>query len=97
MRDLNDILIKPIVTEKSTSLKADGNNYSFVVDKDSNKIEIKQAVEKIFKVDVEAVNVICVKGKRKKPSHRRREGFSSSYKKAIVKLKKGSKIASLEV
>lgn len=96
MKNFNDILIKPIITEKSTNLK-EQDCYSFVVDKNTNKIEVKQAVEKIFKVDVISVNIICVKSKRKKPSHRRREGFTASYKKAIVKLKKGSKIASLEV
>ena len=62
MKDPRDILRKPLITEKSTSLIQD-NKYTFRVDPKANKTEIKQAVENIFKVKVEKVNTMNVKGK----------------------------------
>lgn len=67
MKDPRDILIKPLITEKSTVLIQD-NKYTFRVDPRANKTQIKQAVESIFKVKVEKVNTINVKGKKEKGS-----------------------------
>ena len=93
MKDPRDILKKPVVTEKSTSL-LQNNKYTFVVDPRANKIEIKQAVEKTFKVKVEKVNTMNVKGKIKRV--RRIPGRTPDTKKAIVTLRKGDKIEIFE-
>lgn len=93
MKDPRDILRKPVVTEKSTSLLQD-NKYTFVVDPKANKTEIKQAVESIFKVKVEKVNTMRVKGKLKRV--RNILGKTPDTKKAIVTLKKGDKIEIFE-
>ena len=87
--DVRDILIRPLVTEHSTDLMQDGK-FVFVVDKRANKIQIAQAVEEIFKVNVVDVNTINVKGKTKRRG--RTVGRTNSYKKAIVKLKAGDTI-----
>jgi large subunit ribosomal protein L23 len=89
MRDPRDIIIKPVVTEKSFSLLED-NKYTFIVDKRANKTEIKSAVEEIFKVSVLNVNTVNVKGKPKRQG--RFTGFKADRKKAIVTLKPGQKI-----
>ena len=84
----HDIIIKPLLTEKSYA----GNQskkYTFVVAKGANKTEIKLAVEKLFDVQVESVNTANVRGKLKRMG--RSEGYTSSYKKAIVQLKADSK------
>ncbi|MBO4779215.1 MAG: 50S ribosomal protein L23 [Selenomonadaceae bacterium] len=84
-----DILIRPLISEHSTDLMTEGK-FVFVVDKRANKIQIAQAVEEIFKVDVQAVNTINVKGKTKRRG--RTVGKTNSYKKAIVKLAAGQTI-----
>lgn len=89
MRYYHDIIIKPVVTEKSMDLLAD-NKYTFIVDKKANKTEIKNAIEKIFKVDVLKVYTMNVKGKPKRMG--RFEGKTSDRKKAIVLVKPGQKI-----
>lgn len=86
---LYDLIKKPLITEKTTSL-SQNNQVVFQVDQTANKYDIKQAVETIFKVKVDAVNTINVKGKTK-----RFKGFvgqRKSYKKAIVTLKEGHTI-----
>lgn len=93
MRDYRDIIIKPVVTEKSMNLLAD-NKYTFIVDKRSNKTEIKNAIEDIFKVRVEKVYTLNVKGKPKRMG--RFQGMTSDRKKAIVSLKSGQKIKLFE-
>jgi large subunit ribosomal protein L23 len=93
MRNYHDIIIKPVVTEKSMSLLAD-NKYTFVVDKKSNKTEIKNAIEDIFKVKVDKVSTLIVKGKPKRMG--KFEGRTSDRKKAIVSLKPGQKIKLFE-
>lgn len=93
MRNYHDIIIKPVVTEKSMNLLAD-NKYTFVVDKKSNKTEIKNAIEDIFKVKVEKVYTLIVKGKPKRMG--KFEGRTSDRKKAIVSLKPGHKIKLFE-
>ena len=87
--EARDILIRPLISERSTDLMTDGK-FVFVVDKRANKIQIAQAVEEIFKVDVLAVNTVNVKGKTKRRG--RTVGKTNSYKKAIVKLAEGQTI-----
>ncbi len=93
MRDYHDIIIRPVVTEKSMNLLAD-DKYTFVVDKKSNKTEIKNAIESIFKVKVAKVSTMTVKGKPKRMG--RYEGRTSDRKKAIVTLQPGQKIKLFE-
>ncbi len=85
-----DIILRPLVTEKSVALSAE-NKYTFAVDTRANKIEIRSAIEHVFKVKVLKVNTINVKGKPKRWG-RRYEGHRSDWKKAIVTLKDGDKI-----
>ena len=93
MKDFRDIIIKPVITEKSMNLQAD-NKYTFYVDTRANKTEIKNAVEKIFDVDVLQVNTINVKGKTKRVG--KFTGKTSDKKKAIVALKPGQTIQLFE-
>ncbi len=83
-----DIIIKPIITEKSMGTQAEGK-YTFKVAKNANKIQIKQAVEELFDVQVEAVNTMTVRGRAKRVGMSR--GFTPAWKKAIVTLKEDSK------
>ena len=83
-----DIIIRPLLTEKSYADIAN-KKYVFVVAKKSNKTEIKLAIEKLFDVQVESVNTVNCRGKLKRMG--RNEGFTPSYKKAIVQLKADSK------
>ncbi|HOP86871.1 MAG TPA: 50S ribosomal protein L23 [Syntrophorhabdaceae bacterium] len=89
-----DIILRPIITEKSTLLKETGNQYVFEVHRDANKIEIKKAVEKLFKVKVLSVQVINMEGKKKRLG--RFFGKRSDWKKAIVKLNPNDKISIFE-
>ena len=82
---LHDVLIRPVITEKSTKLMEE-NKYTFRVPLTANKVQIRQAVEKIFNVKVEKVATIRVLGKTKR----------SDYKKAIVTLKAGESITLFE-
>ena len=88
----HDIIIKPILTEKSYQKIAD-NVYTFKVAKDANKVEIRKAIEEVFGVKVEKVNTLNVKGHTKTQNTKqgRTVGKTSDYKKAIVTLKKESK------
>jgi len=88
MREPYKVLIKPILTEKALQ-KQDNRIYCFSVDRKANKIEVRNAVEKIFGVKVEEVKVINLSGKKR--SRYRKEGYTSSWKKAYVKLRKGEK------
>ena len=83
------IIKSPIMTEKSTNLNQ-FNKYSFFVSKNSNSLEIKQAIENIFKVKVKKVNTLIVKGKRK--AFRGTIGRRSNYKKAFITLEDGQTI-----
>ena len=87
--DARDILIRPLITEKSTQLMEDGK-YVFVVAKKANKIEIAKAVAEVFNVKVANVNTVNVSGKLKRMG--RFVGKRSDYKKAIVKLVPGETI-----
>lgn len=88
MRDPHDILIKPIVTEASMDLMAN-KKYCFVVDKKSNKTEIKNAVETVFGVKVANVNTMNMLGKKKRQGVH--IGKKADWKKAIVTLTQESK------
>ena len=90
-----DIIIRPITTEKSTNLQQ-YNQYSFVVSKDSNSLEIKKAIELIFKVKVNKVNTSILRGKGK--TFKGQYGFRKDIKRAIVTLDEGNTIdSSLEI
>ncbi len=90
-----DIIKKPITTEKSTNLQQ-FNQYSFIVQKNSNSYEIKSAIEMIFKVKVDKVNTSILRGKGK--TFKGQYGFRKDTKRAIVKLVEGNTIdASLEI
>ena len=91
--EARDIIIKPVVTEKSIGLM-ENNKYVFKVAFSANKIEIKKAVEEIFKVKVVDVNTVRVKGKEKRMG--RSVGRTSDYKKAIVQLAEGDSIEIFE-
>lgn len=87
-----DIIIRPIITEKSISGVSD-KKYTFEVEKSANKIEIAKAVEEIFKVKVVKVNTVSVRGQLRRQG--RTQGYTKSWKKAIVTLTPDSK--SIEV
>ncbi|MDX9872024.1 MAG: 50S ribosomal protein L23 [Clostridia bacterium] len=93
MRNPHEVLIKPVVSERSTGLMEE-NKYTFEVDPKANKIEIKHAVEKIFKVNVVNVTTMNVPGKMKRQG--RTQGMTSEWKKAIVKLQDGQRLPIFE-
>ena len=84
----HDIIIAPVITEKSMSGIAD-KKYTFKVAKDASKYEIADAVKELFKVDVAKVNTINVRGKARRMG--RYEGYTASWKKAVVTLTADSK------
>ncbi len=88
------VILGAVVTEKSERLKVDTNSYSFRVAVDANKIDVRRAVEQLFKVHVTEVRVMNQRGKLKRMG--RFEGRRPSWKKAIVTLKQGDKIEALE-
>ena len=90
--DANEIIVRPLLTEKSYS-GIQNKTYTFIVNKNANKVQIAKAVEEKFKVEVEKVNTILVKGKKKSQNTRqgRTVGKTSDYKKAIVTLTENSK------
>tara|TARA_B100001248_G_scaffold237579_1_gene201637 strand:+ start:241 stop:531 length:291 start_codon:yes stop_codon:yes gene_type:complete len=89
-----NILFKPIITEKASKISESLNQYTFLVDKRSNKIQIKKAVEDIYDVKVDNVSTINYGSERKKRYTKNgiQNGKSNSIKKAIVKLAEGDKI-----
>ena len=91
MKDYRDVIIRPIVTEKSMKLMAEDNKYTFEVAKGTNKIEIRQAVEAIWNVKVEKVNTMNNHPKDRRVG--RYTGKTNRYKKAIVTLAEGCTIS----
>lgn len=89
MKDYTDIIIAPVITEKSAA-QAEKNVYTFKVAESANKIEIKKAIEEAFGVKVEKVNTLNTKAKDKRVG--RYTGKTKTYKKAFVTLKDGEKI-----
>ena len=90
---LYEVLRRPLVTEKNTALQAQGK-YVFEIAEEANKQQVKQAVEKAFKVKVLGVNVMTVSGKMRRVG--RRQVLTQSWKKAVVTLKPGDKIELFE-
>ena len=89
-----DVLRAPKMSEKTLSLKEEANQFAFEVDKRSNKIQIKESIEKSFKVSVLKVRTMNVRGKKKRLG--RYQGLKSSWKKAIITLKEGDTIEYFE-
>lgn len=94
MKNSYDVLRGPMLTEKGTMLKESENKILFKVARGANKIEIKNAVETIFKVKVDCVTTMNYKGKHKRMG--RYEGKRPDWKKAVVKLKEGEKLDFIE-
>lgn len=90
MKDPHQIIIRPIITEKSTQLKDANREVCFEVLRNANKTEIKKAVEQLFKVKVEAVKTQIKVGKWRRVG--RNQGQTKSWKKAYVKLREGEKM-----
>ncbi len=86
----HEIILEPVVTEKSTVLADTQGTYAFRVALAANKIEIRKAVEQLFRVHVASVNTMKMRGKKKRV--RFRQGKTSDWKKALVTLRKGEKI-----
>jgi large subunit ribosomal protein L23 len=91
MKDPRDVILKPVVSEKSYALLDEGV-YTFVVAPDANKIEIRQAIESIFNVTVTNVNTLNRKGKQKRQRRRLVMSKRPDTKRAIVTLKAGDRI-----
>jgi large subunit ribosomal protein L23 len=87
---LYTVLLSPRMTEKSTRIGESSNQYVFKVTTDSNKKEIKDAVEKMFEVNVETVRIVNVKGKSK--AFKARAGKRNDWKKAYVRVQEGQVI-----
>ena len=85
-----DMIFAPIITEKSASMEAEGK-YVFKVDVRANKTQIKQAIEKMFNVKIESINTMNTHPKTRRVG--KYSGKTNRYKKAIVKLAKGSTIS----
>ncbi|MBM3859412.1 MAG: 50S ribosomal protein L23 [Verrucomicrobia bacterium] len=91
MKDFHSVIKTVRVTEKGTAANEKANQYQVVVANDANKIDIKYAVEKAFKVKVVRVNTMHVRGKARRQMTRQ-AGVTSAWKKALVTLKAGDKI-----
>ena len=93
-RNPRDIIVRPIVTEKTIAMQDQDNKVTFEVKKGANKVEVRQAIEEIFNVKVEKVNIVNTKPKTKRMG--RYEGKTSAVRKAIVKLAPGESIEFFE-
>ena len=91
MKEAYRIVLSPVISEKGTRLTEEQNKYLFKVNKDANKIEIKRAIEQIYKVQVAGVNTMTIHGKIKR--FRNTRGKTSDWKKAVVTLKAGESIS----
>lgn len=87
---MKTVIKKPHISEKSTRLTHEENSYTFVIDENANKIEVAQAVENLYDVDVEKVTIVNIPDKKRRLG--RIEGVKSGYKKAVVKIKEGQSI-----
>lgn len=93
-KDAQDIIVRPLITEKGSTIQESANQFFFEVRKDANKIEIKHAVEKLFEVNVVKVNTMRMPGKWKRLG--RSTGRSTGWKKAVVTLSEGDTIELFE-
>jgi large subunit ribosomal protein L23 len=94
MAELHDIILRPIVTEKTARLEAGQNTYTFQVGVKANKVQIKEAIQSLFGVDVLEVRTVNVRGKTKRVG--RFQGRRSDWKKAYVTLAEGDLIQLFE-
>ncbi len=92
---ITDIIKKPVVNTEKARLLMENNEFVFIVDKRANKIQIREAVEKLFNVKVESVNTLNVKPKAAR--FRMSAYKTPAIKKAVVKLKAGEKISAYEI
>ncbi len=102
MSDLYDVILAPVVTEKTNNQVEAGNTYTFIVAGDANKIEIGKAVERLWNVRVTDVRTMRYSGKPRRSSMGRmarnaNKGRRASYKKAVVRLAEGDRIELYEV
>ncbi|HEY8484514.1 MAG TPA: 50S ribosomal protein L23 [Longimicrobiales bacterium] len=90
MREPREVIIRPVVTEASTELAEERGAYTFIVAKDANKLEIRNAVSKLFGVTVKSVRTMNYRGKVRRLG--RNVGRRPDYKKAVVTLAEGERI-----
>ncbi len=90
MKGPHQVVLRPLLTEKGTRLKEEGNQYIFRVAKTANKVEIREAIEQLFKVTVRDIHTARVRGKVKRLG--RFQGRRPDWKKAIATLKEGDSI-----
>lgn len=90
------IILRHLVTEKGTRIREHQNKYFFAVHMGANKIDVKRAVESLFKVHVEEVNTLIMRGKTRRYGFRRQVGVRPNWKKAVIRLKKGETIEAFE-
>lgn len=94
MKDMHQIIRRPLLSEKTTTIKEDFNQVTFEVDRRANKIEVKNAVEQLFDVKVDKVRIQIVHGKQKRLG--RFSGKRPNWKKAIITLQEGNTIELFE-
>jgi large subunit ribosomal protein L23 len=90
MRDPRSVILRPVVTERSTLLQDEMRTYTFIVAKDANKLEVRHAVQSLFSVKVESVRTANYQGKWRRVG--RSVGRKAAYKKAVVRLAEGDSI-----
>lgn len=90
--NLSDVLIRPLMTEKTEWLRNADNKYAFEVAPRANKELVRQAVKTLFEVEVDKVNIINVRGRKRRYQNNRHYSYGPAKKKAIVTLKQGEKI-----
>ena len=88
MRNIHEVIVRPVITEKSTEQLDRNHAYTFVVDKGANKYEIAQAVQTLFNVKVESVRTMNYTGKERRVG--RHIGRRAAWKKAVVTLREGT-------
>jgi large subunit ribosomal protein L23 len=93
MKDMFQIIKRPLLTEKSTRKKEDINEVAFEVDRRANRSEVKMAVQTLFKVKVQRVNLMQIEGKKKRVG--KKLGKTADWKKALVRLAPGEAIENL--
>ncbi|MHB8842886.1 MAG: 50S ribosomal protein L23 [Candidatus Aquicultor sp.] len=93
MKDMFQIIKRPLLTEKSTRKKEEINEVAFEVDRRANRSEVKMAVQTLFKVKVQRVNLMQIEGKKKRVG--KKLGKTADWKKALVKLAPGEAIENL--
>lgn len=94
MKSPYDVIVRPLITEKSSNL-TESRKYTFEVQQGSNKVEVKKAIEEIFKVDVVQVNIVNVRKKARRVG--KYEGFRPAVRKAVVTLAEGQTLDVFEV